>query len=104
MYAVIRTGGKQYKVEQGQELLVEKLVAEPGQTVEISDVLLWANDAEVSVGRPIAPVTVQCRCIGHEKGPKLRAIKYRRRKNYRRTFGHRQLYTRLSVEKIEKKG
>jgi large subunit ribosomal protein L21 len=104
VYAVIRTGGKQYRVEQGVELLVEKLNFEAGAPVEISDVLLYSDGAALTVGKPVLPVTVHCVCVGHEKGPKLRTVKYRRRKNYRRTYGHRQDYTRLRVEKFEKKG
>lgn len=104
MYAVIRTGSKQYRVEPGRELLVEKLSIEQGQPFEISDVLMYAEGDSVSIGTPLVPVTVHALCIGHEKGPKLRTIKYRRRKNYKRTMGHRQTYTRLLIEKFEKKG
>jgi large subunit ribosomal protein L21 len=105
VYAVIRTGSKQYRVEPGVELLVEKLgEAEPGKPVEISDVLLYADGKEVSVGTPVLPVTVHCLCVGHEKGPKLRTVKYKRRKNEHRSYGHRQTYTRLLVQKFERKG
>ena len=104
MYAIIRDGGHQYRVEPGRELLVEKLAVEEGQPVEISDVLLYAEGDALSVGTPRVPITVHATCIGHEKGPKLRTIKYRRRKNYKRTMGHRQVYTRLLIEKFEKKG
>ena len=104
MYAVIRTGGKQYRVEPGRELLVEKLTVEQGQPVEITDVLLYSEGDAVSVGQPRVPVTVFATCLGHEKGPKLRTIKYKRRKNYKRTMGHRQNYTRLLIDKFEKKG
>lgn len=97
-YAVIRTGNKQYRVEPGNELLVEKLEVEAGSTVEIKDVLLFSNGEAISVGRPtVTDVTVNCKCLGHEKGPKLLTIKYRRRKNYKRTYGHRQDLTRLTV-------
>lgn len=101
VYAVIRTGSKQYRVETGKELLVEKLEVEPGQPVEISDVLLVADGDNVTIGRPVASASVVCTCVGHEKGPKLRTIKYRRRKNSKRTYGHRQTYTRLVIDKIE---
>ncbi len=104
MYAVIRTGSKQYKVEPGRELLVEKLAAEAGQPVVLSDVLLYAEGDSLSVGTPLVAVNVHATCLGHEQGPKLRTIKYRRRKNYKRTMGHRQTYTRLLIEKFEKKG
>ena len=105
MYAVIRTGSKQYRVEPGCELLVEKLEGmEPGKAVALSDVLLYAEGADVSIGKPIVAMTVHCTCLGDEKGPKLRTVKYRRRKNYRRTYGHRQNYTRLRVDRFEQKG
>lgn len=104
MYAVIRTGGKQYRVEPGHELLVEKLAFEPGQSVELGDVLMYVDESGVSVGTPVVPVTVHCICVGEEKGPKLRTIKYRRRHMYKRTYGHRQQLTRLRVERFERKG
>ena len=104
MYAVIRTGSKQYRVEPGQELLVEKLDVEAGQAHVISDVLLYSDGSDVSIGKPNLPMSVHCLCVGEEKGPKLRTIKYRRRKNYKRAYGHRQTYTRLVVQKIETKG
>jgi len=105
MYAVIRTGSKQYRVEPGKELLVEKLGdATPGSDVELSDVLLYSDGTELTVGKPQVAVSVRCKCIGHEKGPKLRTMKYRRSGNFRKTYGHRQTYTRLLVEKFERKG
>jgi large subunit ribosomal protein L21 len=104
VYAVIRTGSKQYRVEPGVELLVEKLEVEKGQPVKISDVLLYSNGTDVSVGKPIVPVTVHATCLNHEKGDKLRTVKYRRRKNSRRTYGHRQDYTRLLIERFEQLG
>lgn len=104
MYAVIRTGSKQYRVEPGRELLVEKLLVEKGQPVQLTDVLLYSEGESLSVGTPVLPVTVHAVCLGHEKGDKLRTIKYRRRKNYKRTMGHRQTYTRLLIEKFEAKG
>ena len=104
MYAVIRTGGKQYRVEPGFELLVEKLEAEPGKTIALDDVLLYAEGSEVAVGKPRVAVTVHALVLGDEKGPKLKTIKYKRRHNYKRTYGHRQDYTRLLIEKFERKG
>lgn len=104
MYAIIRTGGKQYRVVPGAELLVEKLPVETGKFVNMEDVLLYSDGNILSVGTPLVPVTVHCQCLRHEKGPKLRTVKYRRRKNYRRTYGHRQPYTRLLIQKFEQKG
>jgi len=104
MYAVIRTGGKQYRVEPGFELLVEKLEAEAGKSITLDDVLFYADGSDVSVGKPRVPVTVHALVLGDEKGPKLKTIKYKRRHNYKRTYGHRQDYTRLLIEKFERKG
>jgi large subunit ribosomal protein L21 len=92
-------------VEPGVELMVEKLdQVEPGAAVALTDVLFFADGEQVSVGTPQLPVTVHCTCLGEEKGEKLRTVKYRRRHNYRRTYGHRQHYTRLKVERLERKG
>lgn len=104
MYAVIRTGSKQYRVEQGKELLVEKLECEPGKAVEMTEVLLYSDGQTVAVGTPVVPVTVHCICVRHELGEKLRTIKYHRRKNYKRTYGHRQTYTRLLIDRFEQRG
>jgi len=105
VYAVIRTGSKQYRVEPGHELLVEKLDGiEAGQPLAISDVLLYSDGQSVAVGTPVVAVTVHCTCVGHEKGDKLKTTKYRRRKNYKRVYGHRQQYTRIVVDKFERKG
>ena len=102
MYAVVRTGSKQYRVEPGIEFLVEKLPVKPGETIQLDDVLLFSDGKTVAVGQPKVSAAVHCLCVKHERGPKLRTVKYRRRKNYRRTMGHRQTYTRLLVEKVEK--
>lgn len=104
MYAVIRTGSKQYRVEEGKELLVERLPLEKGKALEIDDVLFFSDGKEIKLGQPKAPVTVHCLCLGEEKGEKLRTFKYRRRHNYYRRYGHRQTLTRLRVERIERKG
>ncbi len=105
MYAVIRTGGKQYRVEPGFELLVEKLEVEPGAKYSLDDVLMYSDGTKVEVGRPRLPVSVQCTVVAaEEKGEKLRTIKYRRRHNYKRTYGHRQNYTRLMIDSIQTKG
>ena len=103
MYAVIRTGNKQYRVEPGMELLVERLPGvEGGKGVDFDDVLLLGEGANVEVGTPRVVAKVSCLHLGEEKGPKLRTIKYRRRKNFRRSYGHRQTYSRLRVESIQR--
>jgi len=104
VYAVIRTGSKQYRVEPGHELLIEKLDVEPGKSVEITDVLLYSDGSQLSVGTPVLPVTAHLTVLAHEKGPKLRTIKYRRRHMFKRTYGHRQQLTRVVVDKFERKG
>lgn len=104
MYAVIRTGSKQYRVEEGKELLVERLPVETGKSFELTDVLFFSDGKDIKVGQPQVPVAVHCLCLGDEKGEKLRTFKYRRRHNYYRRYGHRQTYTRLRVERIERKG
>lgn len=104
MYAVVRTGGKQYRVEPGFELLVEKLVVEEGQTISFDDVLMYSDGTTVTVGQPRVSVKVHATVVAQERGPKLRTIKYKRRHNYKRTYGHRQNYTRLFIEKFESVG
>ncbi len=101
MYAVIRTGGKQYRVEAGQEVLVEKLAVEPGASVSLTDVLMYSDGDAVKVGTPTLPMTVQALCVSHDKGEKLLKFIYKKRKSHRKRIGHRQNYTRLRIEKIE---
>jgi large subunit ribosomal protein L21 len=101
MYAVITTGGKQYRVEPGETIEVEKLGIEAGTTIEVSDVLLVADGATVAVGAPhVAGAKVTAQVVDEKKGPKLIIYKYRRRKGYRRKTGHRQIYTRLKITGI----
>lgn len=103
MYAVIRTGSKQYRVEVGQELLVEKLDAEKGKTLTLTDVLMVADGEKISVGTPTLTASVTCTSLGEELGEKLRTFKYRRRHNYYKRYGHRQTLTRLRIDSIEGK-
>ncbi|MCG3200223.1 MAG: 50S ribosomal protein L21 [Gammaproteobacteria bacterium] len=101
MYAVIRTGGKQYKVAQGDTLDVEKLAAEQGASVELSDVLMLVDGDKITVGTPtVAGAKVSARVVEHGRGEKVRIIKFRRRKHYRKQAGHRQGYTRLEITGI----
>jgi large subunit ribosomal protein L21 len=104
MYAVIATGGKQYRVQQGETLRVEKLDGvEAGKTVEFTEVLLVADGENVKVGAPrVAGAKVTAEIVEAEgKGEKLRIYKYRRRKGYRRHTGHRQPYTALKITGIQ---
>lgn len=101
MYAVIRTGGKQYKVAQGDTLDVEKLHAEQGASVELGDVLMLVDGDKVTVGTPtVAGAKVSAKVVEHGRGEKVRIIKFRRRKHYRKQAGHRQDYTRLEITGI----
>jgi len=101
MYAVIRTGGKQYKVAEGDWVDIEKLDAEVGATVNFEDVLLVGTDAETTVGTPnVAGASVTGTVETQGKGDKVIVFKYRRRQNYRRRNGHRQLFTRVNITKI----
>jgi large subunit ribosomal protein L21 len=100
MYAVIRTGGKQYRVAQGDTVRVEKLPGNVGETVTISDVLLLGGDAP-KIGRPlIAGAKVEAKIVGQDRAKKIVIFKFRRRKNYRRKSGHRQPFTALQITSI----
>jgi len=101
MYAVIKTGGKQYRVTEGETLKVEKLDVEEGASVEFDQVLMIADGDQVQVGAPYvegARVTATVKSQG--RGPKVLIVKFRRRKHYRKTQGHRQSYTELRISGI----
>lgn len=101
MYAVIATGGKQYRVEQGQVLRIEKLEAEPGATVTFDKVLLVGNGSDVKVGAPLlSGATVTGTVERHGKAAKVSIVKFRRRKHYLRMKNHRQLFTEVKVTEI----
>jgi large subunit ribosomal protein L21 len=101
MYAVVRTGGKQLRVEPGDVVDVELLEGEAGQRVELREVLLIGGD-ELRVGRPLVEgARVTATIQGDASGPKLRIFKYKRRKRYRLRKGHRQHYTRIVIDAIE---
>lgn len=102
LYAIIKTGGKQYKVAEGSEIIVEKLEAEEGSSVTFEEVLAVGEGEEIKFGRPLvegAKVTGSVVKVG--KGPKIRIFKYRHKTNYRRRQGHRQPFTKVKIEKIE---
>ncbi|MGE5371470.1 MAG: 50S ribosomal protein L21 [Solirubrobacterales bacterium] len=101
MYAVIETGGKQYRVQEGQTFSVEKLDAVVGATVELDQVLAVQSGDSLNVGEPlVAGAKVQCKVLEQGKAKKIIVFKYKAKKNYRRKQGHRQLFTKLLVEKI----
>ena len=100
MYAVIRTGGKQYRVSEGQLLRVEKLPGTKGDKVNFSEVLLLGGDSP-KIGRPLVQgASVAAEITAQDRGKKLVVFKFRRRKNYRRKNGHRQPYTELKITGI----
>ena len=102
MYAVIKSGGKQYRVKEGDTIKVEKLTADEGTDIKISDVLLVSNGDDVKVGTPtVKGATVSATVKSHGRGPKIRIIKLKRRKHYRRQAGHRQAYTELAITGIK---
>ncbi|HPY36562.1 MAG TPA: 50S ribosomal protein L21 [Clostridia bacterium] len=97
MYAIIQTGGKQFKVQPGDEILVEKLKAEPGDEVGF-DVLLLADGENVQVGKPVLEgVSAKAKVVEHGKSKKVVVFKYKPKKNYRVKQGHRQPYTRVEI-------
>jgi large subunit ribosomal protein L21 len=99
-YAIVKTGGKQYRVEEGQTLLVERLRAAEGDTVPLEP-LLFRGDKDIVDGDDLAKVKVAARVVGHERGPKLRVLKFKPKKGYKRRTGHRQELTRLEVTEIK---
>jgi len=104
MFAVIKTGGKQYKVQAGDLVKVEKLDAEEGKTIKISDVLMLIDGDKTTVGTPnVKGATVSAKINSHGRGPKIKIIKFHRRKHHRKQMGHRQAYTELSILKISEK-
>jgi len=101
MYAVIQTGGKQYKVAVGDKLRVEKLAADEGAQVALERVLLIADGVRLTTGADATDAAVQATVVGHGRGDKIRVFKMKRRKDYRRTMGHRQRYTELVITAID---
>ncbi len=101
MYAVIETGGKQYRVSEGDAIIVEKLPHQVGDSVELERVLLVSGEAGVTVGQPlVAGAKVIARVESEGRGPKILVWKYRAKQRYRRRQGHRQAQMRLRIEKI----
>lgn len=103
MYAIVKTGGKQYRVEEGQALLVERLPADSGAEVSLQP-LLYVDGQSVVDGAELGKVKVQARVLAHERGPKLRIVKFKPKRGYRRRTGHRQELTRLEVTALKLEG
>jgi large subunit ribosomal protein L21 len=100
MYAIVKTGGKQYRVEEGQSLLVERLPADDGARVQLEP-LLYVDGEKIVDGGELGKVKVEARVVGHERGPKLRVVKFKPKRGYKRRTGHRQELTRLEVTGIK---
>ncbi|PJF41614.1 MAG: 50S ribosomal protein L21 [Phototrophicales bacterium] len=102
MYAIVRTGGRQYRAEVGQTIDVEKLPYNEGDTIELDEVLLVANNGDVKIGQPLVEgAKVKATVVSQFKGPKIIIFKYKPKKRYRKRQGHRQHYTRLKIESID---
>jgi large subunit ribosomal protein L21 len=102
MYAVVRTGGKQFRVEPGTAVRVEKLDGSVGDPIELGEVLLVAAEGEAKIGTPLVDgAKVVGTITAQGRGPKITIFKMKRRKGYRRKSGHRQSYTEIRVDKIE---
>ena len=99
MYAIVKTGGKQYRVEQDQTLLVERLPDDEGATVALEPILFRSDDAVFGADE-LKKVKVEAKVLGHERGPKLRVFKFKPTRGYKKRNGHRQELTRIQVTKI----
>ena len=101
MYAVIKSGGKQHKVSEGEEILLEKLSLDEGEVIEFSEVLAVNKDGNLNVGKPLLEgAVVKGKVVNHLKTKKITVIKMKRRKDYRKKQGHRQNLTKVKIESI----
>ena len=103
MYAIVKTGGKQYRVEEGQSLLVERLPVEEDGTLSLQP-LLFVDGSNVVDGEDLSKVSVQAKVLAHERGPKLRVVKFKPKRGYKRRNGHRQELTRIEIKNIKLAG
>lgn len=102
MYAIVRTGGRQFRAEVGQTIDVEKLPFNEGDTIELEEVLLIAGEGDPKIGQPLVDgAKVKATVVSQFKGPKIIIWKYKPKKRYRKRQGHRQNYTRLKIESID---
>ncbi|MDQ6914364.1 MAG: 50S ribosomal protein L21 [Actinomycetota bacterium] len=100
-YAIVKTGGKQYRVEPGQTLVVERLRAAEGDKVALQALLFRDDDKLVDEAADLEKVKVEATVVGHERGPKLRVLKFKPKRGYKRRTGHRQELTRLEVTEMK---
>lgn len=103
MYAVVKTGGKQYRVQEGQSLLVERLPADEGASVSLTP-LLVVDGTNITDGEDLAKASVGATVVGHLRGPKLRVVKFKPKRGYKRRNGHRQELTRIQITDIKVSG
>jgi large subunit ribosomal protein L21 len=102
MYAIFRTGGKQFRAEPGMSIRIPALDVEPGESVTFGEVLLGASDNGVTIGVPLVDgAAVTAEVVAHGKGEKIIVFKHKRRKNYRRKQGHRQKYTEVRINEVQ---
>ena len=102
MYAIVKSGGKQYRVEAGDTIYVERLTAAVGETVTLDEVLLVCGDGETRVGAPrVEQAAVRGTVVDQGRDHKVRVFKYKKRKHYRRTRGHRQSFTALRIDAVQ---
>lgn len=102
MYAIFRSGGKQFRAEQGATIRVPSLAAEPGDTIKFEEILLGSGEGDFKIGAPLLKgAAITAEVVGHGKGDKIIIFKHKRRKNYRRKLGHRQKYTEIRVNEID---
>ena len=101
MYAIVKTGGKQYRVEEGETLVVEKIEGEPEATVELTEVLMIGGDGDLKVGAPVLDgAKVTATIVEQGKGKKINGRTYKPKKNIRKRYGHRQYETTLRIDSI----
>ncbi len=101
MYAIVKTGGKQYRVERGQTLLVERLPVGEGESCSLEPLLYVDGDQVIDRGQSGPEVRVEARVLAHERGPKLRVVKFKPKRGYKRRTGHRQELTRIEITEIQ---
>jgi large subunit ribosomal protein L21 len=101
MYAVIETGGKQYKIKEGDKLFIEKLDVESGDSIDFDNILIVSKDGELAIGSPyVEAAKVKASVIENGKGPKVVVFKFKNKEGYRKKRGHRQPYTKIQIESI----
>lgn len=101
MFAVIKQGGKQYKISEGDKIKVDRMSGKEGDVVSLTDILLLANDKETKIGKPfLEGVAVKAKILKEGKGKKVITLKYKKRKNYRRKIGFRRTFTEIQITKI----